>query len=84
MVCSLERRLTAGVRKQRYPELDGLRGIAILLVVLHHYHFIPYVGGGVFVLSGFLLGGILMEKKGSDNYFRAFISATLAASCPFI
>ena len=76
----------------RIPELDGLRGLAILLVILYHY-----VGGadhkplgywphralsaftvgwsGVdlfFVLSGFLIGGILLEARGAPNYFRAF------------
>jgi peptidoglycan/LPS O-acetylase OafA/YrhL len=74
----------------RVPEWDGVRGLAILMVVLHHYGNIhPGIGGvagvigsvtsilwtGVdlfFVLSGFLLGGILMRYRDSENYFKTF------------
>jgi peptidoglycan/LPS O-acetylase OafA/YrhL len=76
----------------RIPELDGLRGIAILLVLFHHYisgHIKPdsnpIVGfinaastlawSGVdlfFVLSGFLIGGILLDQRGAENYFKTF------------
>jgi peptidoglycan/LPS O-acetylase OafA/YrhL len=82
----------------RIPELDGLRGTAILMVVIGHYFaFSPYAGGlafgrmgtlyvaiartigmgwtGVdlfFVLSGFLIGGILLDVRGSPCYFRTF------------
>lgn len=77
---------------RRIPELDGLRGLAILLVIVCHYlsdaiyaplGFIPFliftalgVGwSGVelfFVLSGFLIGGILLESHDSPKYFRTF------------
>src|ERR1700722_2581781 len=77
---------------RRIPELDGVRGIAILCVIYWHYfcnpavrNFDPFVlflrrigvfsWGGVdlfFVLSGFLLGGILLANKESPNLFRAF------------
>lgn len=76
----------------RIPELDGLRGTAILLVILCHcvgnaehapLGFWPhrilaaFTAGwsGVdlfFVLSGFLIGGILLEVRDSPHYFRAF------------
>lgn len=76
----------------RVPELDGLRGIAILLVLVWHYFVLrlylepgsapAYVvatlrlgWSGVdlfFVLSGFLIGGILMDNRQSGNYFKAF------------
>src|SRR5258708_2977796 len=76
----------------RILELDGLRGLAILLVILCHYvgnpnhaplGFWPHrflsaftVGwSGVdlfFVLSGFLIGGILLDARNSPHYFRAF------------
>jgi len=76
----------------RIPELDGLRGIAILLVFTAHYlggsghsQFSPWLRhlfaatnigwSGVdlfFVLSGFLIGGILIDARDSPHYFRAF------------
>jgi peptidoglycan/LPS O-acetylase OafA/YrhL len=71
---------------KRIPELDGLRGLAILMVVLYHYFEQPLDGGwfhaalglgwtGVdlfFVLSGFLIGGILLDARGAANYFQVF------------
>lgn len=78
--------------KRRIPELDGLRGLAILLVLIWHYFigqmpvqpgsFASYVdilgrltwsGVDLFlILSGFLIGGILLDARSSPNYFRAF------------
>jgi peptidoglycan/LPS O-acetylase OafA/YrhL len=71
--------------------LDGLRGIAILLVVVCHFQSNLGINGdgwawllvavahagwtGVdlfFVLSGFLITGILVDARGSDSYFSAF------------
>lgn len=62
------------VGARRYPGADALRGLAILLVVGNHYQLLPYVGGVdlFFVISGFLLGGILVEKRGTGNYYRTF------------
>lgn len=76
---------------RRVPELDGLRGLAILIVVLVHYAYHEGTPGspllvhirnlfslgwtGVdlfFVLSGFLIGGILLDAKSSTNYFKTF------------
>jgi peptidoglycan/LPS O-acetylase OafA/YrhL len=77
---------------KRIPELDGLRGLAILQVLIYHYFYQTVSGGdnrwfhylkdacsvfwsGVdlfFVLSGFLIGGILLDARRSPNYFRAF------------
>jgi peptidoglycan/LPS O-acetylase OafA/YrhL len=71
----------------RIAELDGLRGIAILLVLVFHYapktgplKFLGDVFGigwtGVdlfFVLSGFLITGILLDSVGHAHYYRNFI-----------
>jgi peptidoglycan/LPS O-acetylase OafA/YrhL len=77
---------------KRFPELDGLRGIAILMVLLEHYVAESTYGPkgslsfmlsrvsrlgwtGVdlfFVLSGFLIGGILFDFRNSPNYMKTF------------
>jgi len=75
----------------RLPALDGLRGLAILLVlVLHlwrperstligpmigHVTRLGWVGVDLFfVLSGFLITGILIEARGKAHYFRNFFA----------
>jgi peptidoglycan/LPS O-acetylase OafA/YrhL len=67
------------------PELQGLRGIAILLVLFYHCHprlehtrlirasLWGWVGVNLFfVLSGFLITSILLETRGKPHYFRNF------------
>jgi peptidoglycan/LPS O-acetylase OafA/YrhL len=69
----------------RWPALDGLRGSAVLAVLVCHYSSLlpqsPAVGtlelgwAGVdlfFVISGFLITGILFDAKGSAHFFRNF------------
>lgn len=66
------------------PQFDGLRGVAVLMVLIGHSAFLerlPHAGMleyarfGVdlfFVLSGFLITGILLDSKESEHYFRNF------------
>lgn len=83
-----------GPGQRHIAELDGLRGVACLSVVIAHciggilqangvvlwpqaiwltlQHFLL---GGVdlfFVLSGFLIGGILIDHRSAGNFFTAF------------
>src|SRR5450432_1712008 len=62
-----------------YPALDGLRGVAILMVVfLHNFGFMNYFFFGwlgvdlFFVLSGFLITDILLKTMGKPNFLRNF------------
>src|ERR1700692_1846026 len=73
------------IKQKRIPELDGLRGIAVLMVVAFHYvnnqlinsntylgrifyklTSVGWVGVDLFfVLSGFLIGTILLNNRDS-------------------
>lgn len=78
-----------GTTADRIPALDGLRGIAVLLVMFLHYGSPDTKGAGAavvraiasfgwagvdlfFVLSGFLITGILLDSRRSKSYFRTF------------
>ena len=70
--------------------LDGVRGLAVMLVMLHHFAygsvgvslparlFVSFADGGwmgvdlFFVLSGYLITGILLDSKDGAHYFRNF------------
>src|SRR6476469_9154525 len=61
--------------KSHMPVLDGVRGMAVLLVIVFHFYSIGFGWLGVdlfFVLSGFLITGILIDSRNKENFFRNF------------
>lgn len=88
---------------EHITELDGLRGLACIMVLLAHcvvglfifppeadlhllrHYSLWFLLGGVdlfFVLSGFLIGGILLDNRSSSNFFRAFWARRFARILP--
>lgn len=80
---------TKALSREHLAALDGLRGVAILLVLLHGFDVIQPVGivgralddlldiGWIgvqlfFVLSGFLITGILLDTRRAPHYYRGF------------
>src|SRR6476620_6854887 len=83
------------------PALDGLRGVAILAVMIHHFGggvahggagielwFSRLVGTGwcgvdlFFVLSGFLITGILLDARGAPAALRNFYARRILRIFP--
>lgn len=77
--------------RRHMPQLDGLRGLAILLVTVYRFgREIPDSNSGAafsqtiglgshgvelfFVLSGFLITGILLDSRGEANQLRNFFA----------
>lgn len=69
-------------------EIDGLRGIAILLVMFHHFWpvggplargaqlaHLGWIGVDLFyVVSGYLISGILLDTRGEATYARNYLA----------
>jgi peptidoglycan/LPS O-acetylase OafA/YrhL len=76
--------------RARIAELDGLRAVAIVAVFLHHALHVPVAWAGVdifFVLSGFLITGILLDAKqetagGKRAYFGHFYARRVRRILP--
>ena len=71
------------MQNERQLTLDGIRGLAATAVVFSHYFAevegtgIPFTPGhlGVsvfFVLSGFLIGRLILTRRDSENFFKVF------------
>jgi peptidoglycan/LPS O-acetylase OafA/YrhL len=85
---------------ERIDFLDGVRGSAIIMVLIFHLIFMPLPSGdfsifwlnayrflmhGVtlfFVLSGFLVGSLLLYNKNAKNYYKAFYFRRAARILP--
>jgi peptidoglycan/LPS O-acetylase OafA/YrhL len=76
------------------PEIDGLRAIAVLAVLVYHLRgswsqrLLPATGIGwigvdlFFVISGFLITRILLESRERDDYFRGFYTRRIRRIWP--
>ena len=96
----------ATTEQDRVPALDGVRGLAILIVMQFHFYGLLFNLSGqrtttfldraaskifgvgwvgvdlFFVLSGFLITGILLDTKSRDGYFRAFFARRVLRIVP--
>ena len=82
--------LTPRLSSRKLVPLDGIRGLAIAAVIVHHtcwripasntlqlilnkVYFMGWAGVDLFfVLSGFLITGILLDTREAGNYFQSF------------
>jgi peptidoglycan/LPS O-acetylase OafA/YrhL len=67
--------VTAPENRAFFPALDGLRALAFVMVFLDHYLTMPWGWAGVdifFVLSGFLITGILFDSRDQPHRVRNF------------
>jgi peptidoglycan/LPS O-acetylase OafA/YrhL len=67
-------------RLGRRPALDGLRGLAVVLVVADHAGYLPEPAGGIgvtvfFVLSGFLITRMIVESREDGTWSMAGFAA---------
>jgi peptidoglycan/LPS O-acetylase OafA/YrhL len=88
--------------EERVPVLDGIRGVAVLLVMVFHFWgtaasgnlyfweriYSSFAGMGwigvdlFFVLSGFLITGILFDSRTAPHYFRVFYGRRIVRIFP--
>lgn len=72
----------------RVPALDGVRGVAVLLVVAEHSDLLPPPAGALgvavfFVLSGYLMTGLIArQRQAGDWSMLGFIGARAARLLP--
>ncbi len=62
------------IQKRAYrPDIDGLRAVAVLAVMLYHSGNTPFTGGYIgvdvfFVISGFLISGLIVNDIQSNKF----------------
>ena len=64
---------TAPEDRKFRPDVEGLRAVAVLLVVLYHARISPFTGGYVgvdvfFVISGFVITGLLLRERTASGH----------------
>ena len=78
---------------RRIPALDGFRGLMTVFVILSHYFAeidggiaragIGFVGvDGFFVLSGLLVGRLILDKGRATNFLRVFYVRRVCRTFP--
>jgi peptidoglycan/LPS O-acetylase OafA/YrhL len=88
-----EPRVNIVVGERRLPALDGLRGAMTIAVVLSHYfgelpHGIPAFTFGwiavdmFFVLSGYLVGTLILDKMDRSNFLTVFFIRRACRTLP--
>jgi peptidoglycan/LPS O-acetylase OafA/YrhL len=77
----------------RTAALDGVRGFMTILVLFSHFfaeiaNGFPRLGFGwiavnmFFVLSGFLIGRLIIERMDGENFFTVFITRRICRTIP--
>jgi peptidoglycan/LPS O-acetylase OafA/YrhL len=90
---SVEAPPSAGRADQRIVALDGLRGLMTIVVVLSHFFAeVPHGIGAFamgwiavivfFVLSGFLIGRLILEKMHCSNFLTVFYIRRILRTLP--
>jgi len=76
-------------QKSYFPELDGLRGLAVIFVFIFHLNETGVMKGGFigvdifFVISGFIMTKILYQSIENHQFsYRTFIAARIARLYP--
>ncbi len=72
--------MTANASHRYRADIDGLRAVAIILVVLFHSGVTSLQGGFIgvdlfFVISGFLIGGIISKEisEGRFSFYQFYL-----------
>jgi len=79
--------------EKRVVCLDGVRGLMTLMVLVSHYFGeLPHGFGSLmfgwlavdmfFVLSGYLVGKLILEKQQNDNFFQVFYARRICRTLP--